>query len=247
MEQADSDYRRSESLYRSQAATGQQLEQARAQRDVTQAQLRAASQDAEAAQGEIQRFQAQRAEAEAGVAEANVMLSHTVIRAPFSGRVTRKMVDVGDTVSPGKPLFALETPTRPELQAVVSESLLPHLRLGQRLEVRIDTLDQTLQGIVREIVPIADPATRTVQVKVSLSPALELVSGLFGRLRVPKGQYQALVAPRSAVREVGQLYLVDVLDARGHPQRRFVTLGNPHDSLVEVLSGLSQGEEVVLP
>ena len=156
-------------------------------------------------------------------------------------------MDVGDTVSPGKPLFALETPSQPELQAVVSESLLPHLRLGQSLEVRIDTLDQTLQGIVREIVPIADPATRTVQVKVSLSPAPELVSGLFGRLRVPKGQYQALVAPRSAVREVGQLYLVDVLDARGHPQRRFVTLGNPHDSLVEVLSGLSQGEEVVLP
>ncbi len=53
--------------------------------------------------------------------------------------------------------------------------------------------------------------------------------------------------PRSAVREVGQLSLVDVLDAQGHPQRRFVSLGSRHDELVEVLSGLREGQEVVLP
>ncbi len=247
LEQASSDFKRYDDLYRDQAATGQQLEQARAQKEVAEAQVRAVSQEVEASQGEIQRIQAQRGEAEAGLAEAGVMLTHTLIRAPFSGRLTRKMVEVGDTVSPGRPLFFLETPSQPELHAIVSESLLPHLRANQVLEVHIDSLDRSFQGTVREIVPMADPATRTVLVRVALPSMPELVSGTFGRLWVPRGEYQALVIPRSAVREVGQLSLVDVLDAQGHPQRRFVSLGSRHDELVEVLSGLREGQEVVLP
>jgi multidrug resistance efflux pump len=247
LDQASSDYRRYEELHKSQAATGQQLEHARAQKDVAEAQARAAMQDVAAAQGEIHRIQAQRTEAEAGVTDANVMLSHTVIHAPITGRLMKKMTDVGEMVSPGRPLFILETPGQPELHAIVSESILPHVRPGQTLETRIDSLDVVLQGVVREIAPKADPATRTALVKVSLPPMPGLVSGLFGRIWVPQGEYHSLVVPRSAVREVGQLTLVDVLDAQGYPQRRFVTLGNRHGEMVEVLSGLQEGEEVVIP
>ena len=64
---------------------------------------------------------------------------------------------------------------------------------------------------------------------------------------MPYGKYEALVAPKEAVREVGQLYLVNVLDHEGYPQRRFVTLGKDHGDLVEILSGLNEGEEVVFP
>ena len=64
---------------------------------------------------------------------------------------------------------------------------------------------------------------------------------------MPYGSYQALVAPAEAVRQVGQLNLVDVVDAEGYPVRRFVTLGKHHDGLVEILSGLEENEEVVIP
>jgi len=242
-----SDYRRYQELYRGQAATGQQLESARAQKDIAEAQELTALKEAQAAQSDIERIQAQKENALAAEAEAQVMLSYTEIQAPFSGRVVKKMVDVGDMVAPSQPLFLLEATSRPELHAFVSDSLLPQLKIGQEVEVSIDALNRTLRGTVREIRPKSDPATRTVLVKIALTPASDLVNGLFGRLKIPYGEYETLVVPFKAVREVGQLYLVEALDSEGYPQRRFVTLGQHHDDLIEVLSGLKENEEVVIP
>ncbi len=246
-EKVVSDYRRYVDLERSRAATGQQLEHARAQKDMIEAHLAATLQEVEAAQREISRSRALKEQAEAAVAEARAMLDYAVIRAPFSGRVTRKMASVGDMASPGQPLFYIETSSRPELHAFLSESLVPFLKIGQEIDVSVEALNKTLPGTLREIIPHSDPSTRTVLVKVSLPPEPGLTSGLFGRLGISRGSYEALVVPEKAVREVGQLYLVDVLDAEGYPQRRFVTLGKRHDGFVEALSGLNEGEEVVLP
>jgi multidrug efflux pump subunit AcrA (membrane-fusion protein) len=246
-QEALADFKRYQDLHEHQAATGQQLGHARALKEMTQAKLTAAREDVQAAKSEIKRIQARIEQAGAAEAAARVMLSYTEIRAPFTGRVVRKTVDVGDMASPGQPLFFLEIPARPELHAFVSDSLIPRLRIGQMLEVHIDALDRSLQGKLREIVLQSDPSTRTVLAKVALPPDVDLVNGLFGRLFIPSGEYEALVIPKKAVREVGQLYLVDVLDPEGYPQRRFVTLGKEHGERVEILSGLNEGEEVVVP
>ncbi|MEJ2730062.1 MAG: efflux RND transporter periplasmic adaptor subunit [Deltaproteobacteria bacterium] len=179
--------------------------------------------------------------------EARTMLSYAVIRAPFSGRVTRKMVDVGDMVTPGQPLFLLDVPAQPQLHAYIAESLITHLQPGQVLKVEIEALSATLEGTIEEIVPLAEPASRTTLVKIALTPMPALVTGLYGRVDIPYGIYRSLVVPMAAVREVGQLHLVTVLDVDGYPHRRFVTLGRRHDDLVEVLTGLQEGEEVTLP
>ena len=241
------DYKRYQDLHKHQAATGQQLGHALAQKEVAQANLTSARQDIQAARSDIKRIQAQIEQANAAEAAARIMLSYTEIRAPFKGRVVRKRVDVGDMATPGQPLFFLEIPAHPELHAFVSDSLIPRLRIGQELKVHIDALDRNLRGTLREIVPQSDPSTRTVLAKVALPPDFDLVNGLFGRLFVPCGEYETLVAPKEAVREVGQLYLVNVLDQEGYSQRRFVTLGKEHGDLVEILSGLNEGEEVVVP
>ncbi|MBN1509049.1 MAG: efflux RND transporter periplasmic adaptor subunit [Sedimentisphaerales bacterium] len=241
------DFKRMEGLFASQAVSSQDLDHARAQKDVTEAQVRAAVQQVAAVRNDTARLDAQKEQAEAAVREAQVMLSFTTIEAPLSGRVVRKMIDPGDMVTPGQPLFVIETPAEPELHAVVGESLVAGMKPEQKLDVRIDAIRQTLQGTVREIVPQADPRTRTMLVKVSLPPQANLVSGQFGVLSVPTGTYQALVIPAVAVRQVGQLHLVDVVDDKGVSHRRFVTLGRSHDDLVEVLSGLKQTERIVVP
>ena len=246
-DKALADYRRYEDLRRYEAATGQQVEHARAQKDSSEANHLAALQEVRAGESEIKRLQAQRDQAQGAVAEARVMLGYTVIRAPFRGKVVSKLVNVGDMASPAQPLFMIETASQPELHAFLSESLLPRFGLGQEMEVHVDALNRAFSGVVREIVPKSDPSTRTVSVKVTLPPDPELVNGLFGRLRVPHGQYDALVVPSEAVREVGQLMLVEVVGSDGYPQRRFVTLGQRHDSMVEVLSGLQENEAVVVP
>lgn len=234
------EFQRTDALRRDQAATGQQWEAARAQRDITESQLRAASHD-------VARLEAQRAQAESAVAEAQSFLDHAVIRAPFTGKVLRKTVDVGDMAAPGQVLFHLDTPGHPELHADLSESLLPQVREGMVLEVRIDALERSVSGRLREIVPQSDPGSRTVRIKIELDPEAGMVNGLFGRVRIPYGSYEALVVPAPAVRQLGQLQLVDVVGADGHPIRRFVTVGEGQAGVVEVLSGLDAGEEVVLP
>jgi HlyD family secretion protein len=245
--QALTDFQRMERLFASQAVSSQELDHARAQKDVTDAQVRAAVQQVAVVRSDAARLEAQKEQAQAAVREAQVMLSFTTIESPLSGRVVRKMIDPGDMVTPGQPLFIIETPAEPELHAVVAESLVATLQPEQKLDVRIDALRQTLQGTVREIVPQADPRTRTMLVKVSLPPQAGLVSGQFGTLAVPTGTYQALVIPARAVRQVGQLHLVDVVDDQGAAHRRFVTLGRSHGDVVEVLSGLTAAERVAIP
>ena len=174
---ASADYKRYQDLYRHQAATGQQLGHARAQKEMTQARLTAAKDDVRAAKSDIKGIEARIEQARAAEAAAKVMLSYTEIRAPFDGRVVRKTVDVGDMASPGQPLFFLEIPARPELHAFVSDSLIPRLTIGQELEVHIDALNRSMKGKLREIVPQSDTATRTVVAKVSLPADLDLVNG----------------------------------------------------------------------
>jgi multidrug efflux pump subunit AcrA (membrane-fusion protein) len=240
------DFARYEDLYRNRAATGQQLDQARSRKDSGDAALQEALHSVEAAESDLRRLEAQKGQAEAALAEARVTLGYAAISAPFSGKVVRKLADVGDTVGPGQAIFLVETSGLPELRAAVPESLASALRVGQEIEAGVDAAGASLTGAVREIAPRSDPASRTILVKVSLPPVPGLVAGLFGRLRIPVGEYRSLVIPSSAVKEIGQLEMVEVLDKEKRAERRFVTLGERHGDLVEVLSGLREGEEAIV-
>lgn len=238
LEQAAADLARTEKLLEAKAATGQQLDHARTQRDTSRSQVLAA-------QGLVQQIQAQQAGAEAAVREAEVMLSFASIEAPFDGKVSGKKINPGDMVGPGQSLFVVESPSEPQLQVMVSETVALHVKTGQTLQVQIDALQRQLDGVVRDILPQADPLTRTVLVKVDLPKDPGLVSGLFGRLRVPIGDYPALVVAKTAIRQSGQLHLLQVVERPGFPVRRFVQIGPEHGPLVEVLSGVKEGDEVV--
>ncbi len=233
MQKAASDARRYENLLKAGAITAQRAQYAKIELDVTAKQLA--------------RLEAQKKQSEEAEREAKVMLSYTVITAPFSGRIVKKIVDVGDMASPGRPLFFLDSPSLAEAHAVVSEALLPYLKVGQPIAVKIDALHRMVQGKIREIVPQADISTRTVLVKITLPASADLVNGLFTRISIPCGSYHALVIPAEAIREVGELYFVDTVDPKGHRERRFIRPGKTRGNLVEVLSGLKAGEEVVLP
>lgn len=238
LHQAAADLTRYEKLVEAKAATQQQLEHARTQRDTAQAQVLAT-------EGLVEQTRAQQVGAEAAVHEAQVMLSYAVIEAPFDGKISSKKINPGDTVAPGQVLFVVENPAEPQLHAMVSETVALHLKVGQTLPVLIDAPQRQFEGVVREILPQADPLTRTILVKVDLPKDTSLLSGLFGRLRVPIGEYSTLVVDKSAVRQSGQLNLLRVLEKPGVPVRRFVQLGPEHGALVEVLSGVQNGDEVV--
>jgi multidrug efflux pump subunit AcrA (membrane-fusion protein) len=115
------------------------------------------------------------------------------------------------------------------------------------LTVRIDALDREFQAVVDEIVPSADPGSRTFLVKVSLPGDPGLYPGMFGRLWIPVGSKERIYVPERAVTEVGQLAYVLVKTKQG-VVRRYIRLGSDTaGDRVEVVSGLRPGEEVRIP
>lgn len=184
--------------------------------------------------------------AQEAVKEAQAMLDWATIRSPLNGTVIDKKVDVGDMVSPGQTLVTLFDPKRMQLVASVRESLAQRLREGQSIGVKVEGLNKQCSGTISEIVPEAQSTSRTFQVKVSGPCPTGIYTGMFGRILIPVDEEEVLVIPRQAVRNVGQLELVDVFD-RGKAIRRAVRIGRQFGEDLEVLSGLRNGEQVVVP
>jgi RND family efflux transporter MFP subunit len=187
------------------------------------------------------------AQAKAALAEAQTMLGYSRIRAPFDGVVTEKRVDPGTLAAPGMPLMTIEATGRYRLEATVDESSIQYVKFGEPVSVSVEALGgRDMKGKVVQIVPAADPASRSFTVKVELPADPNLRSGLFGRAMFPKGERNSIVVPRTAVIERGQLQGVYVLGPDRIANMRYVTLGkNAGDQQVEVLSGLQPGESMV--
>jgi RND family efflux transporter MFP subunit len=200
----------------------------------------------QAAQARREMARAGQAGAKAALQQARTALGYTHIGAPFDGLVTEKKADVGTLASPGMPIFTVEDLRRYRLEATVNETDLRYVRQGQQVSVLIDALgDREVRGKIIEIVPAADPASRSFLVKVELPSDPALRSGLFGRAQFTRGERTALLIPRSAIVERGQLQGIYVLDQKRIAGLRYITLGKPSAQLVEVLAGLQAGEMLI--
>jgi RND family efflux transporter MFP subunit len=185
-------------------------------------------------------------QAEQAVKGAAVMKSYSEIRAPFSGTVTRKMVEPGNLTAPGAPLLIIEKEGTYRLETHVEESRLPLIRLGQPVKVHVEALNLDIDARVSEIVPAVDAASRAFLVRIDLPRVAKLHSGLFARAEFPIEPRPVVVVPASAVRSQGQVQSIFVIEG-GRARSRMVTIGDRHDDQVEVLSGLAPGEKVVYP
>jgi RND family efflux transporter MFP subunit len=181
--------------------------------------------------------------AEESINEIQAMLSWATIRSPIDGIVIDKKGEVGDMATPGQTLATLFDAKRMQLVAVVRESLAHRLKVGQPMEVHIETFGAGGIGTISEIVPEADPTSRAFQVKVTGPCPEGIYSGMFGRILIPLDDELVLVIPRQAVQSIGQLDLVNV-STHGSVSRRAVRLGRAVGDDVEVLSGLREGEAV---
>lgn len=200
----------------------------------------------QAAQARREMAHAGQAQAKAVLQQAHTALSYTHIVAPFDGVITEKKADVGALANPGMPIFTVEDLRRHRLEASVNESDLQYVRQGQQVPVLVDALgNRQLKGKVVEIVPAADPASHSFVVKVELPSDPSLRSGLFGRAQFARGERSALLIPRTAVVERGQLQGIYVLDQNKVAGLRYITLGRPSAGQVEVLAGLQAGETFV--
>ena len=194
---------------------------------------------------QVRLLQAQLRQAYAALETAQVQLSYATIKAPFSGIVVKRHVDPGDMASPGMPLITLIDPSSFHLDVTVPESHIKSIRLGAKVFVFIDALDRTIDGRVYEIVPSADPTSRTFIIKIRLPQVKGLMAGMFGRATFSTGKSKGLFVPERAIWREGSLEGVFVVE-KDTTFKRIVTTGRRNGELVEVLTGLNEGELVVV-
>ncbi len=178
--------------------------------------------------------------------ELKVLLEYTEIKAPGQGQVVRRMVHPGEVTFPGKVLLKLQSRHLLRMEAYVPERLISRIALGEEYEIRIDSLQKTLNGRVIEIVPQADAATRSFLVKLDIEPGLkEIYPGMFARMFIPVDHEDVILVPASAVHFIGQLQTVRVLE-NGETEIRHVRTGRKIQDLIEILSGLNAGEKIII-
>jgi multidrug efflux pump subunit AcrA (membrane-fusion protein) len=120
------------------------------------------------------------------------------------------------------------------------------VQVGARVKVVVPAMNnQAFEGEVDRIVPSADARSRSFQVKVSMPEGPDYKSGMFARVAIPVGGAGMLLVPRSAIVQQGQLNGIYVVDETGIARLRLIRVGKAMESQVEVVSGLSDGQQYV--
>jgi RND family efflux transporter MFP subunit len=182
---------------------------------------------------------------QAMVSEAETMLSYATVRAPFDGVVARKLANAGDLSAPGQPLLEIEGTAAFQIEAGVPDSLAARLAVGTPLVVEVPAAGVTFTGALVELSSASDAFARNVPAKISVPAGTAVRSGQFARVQVPGAPARIMLAPAAAVSTLGQMERVFVaVDNRA--VLRLVKTGATRGERVEILSGVAEGDRLVL-
>jgi RND family efflux transporter MFP subunit len=228
---AETTFERYQRLFSEQAVSRQEFDVKQTERDL-------------AVEG-VARAEARLRQSQAGARAAGTMADYTRIVAPISGIITTKQADLGATVFPAQPLMTIEDEGSYQLELAIPENMGATVKPGTPVQVTLDALGSSFAAKIAEIVPSADPASRTFTGKIALARK-GLKSGMFGRGAISLGSsVRGLLLTRKAVVERGALTSVWVLDKENRARMRLVKVGKTVGDKAEILSGLSDGEQVV--
>lgn len=177
------------------------------------------------------------------LAAAAVPLAHATIRAPFSGLITSKAVDVGAVVAPGAAVYTLEDDRDLEVDLPVPEDSAPALLPGTRVTVLVDALGRSVAGRVRAVVP-ADGATHSALVKVSVAAERGMLSGMYARVTISGKPSRAVAVPRAAMAVRAGQSGVFVLD--GSRAEFLPVETGASDGLLLAVRGVTPGRRVIV-
>lgn len=192
-----------------------------------------------------------RAEADLKAARANLQLAqeqleHTVVRAPYSGIVTERHVELGETASPGQPLMTGLSLDALRLSVTVPQAAIEAVRQHRQARVILDGRETIVTDRLT-FFPYADPASRTFRVRVPLPEGVEgLYPGMFAKVAFTVGETSRLVIPQQALARRSEVTGVYVIEPNDRISLRQVRVGQELNGEVEVLAGLAEGERVAL-
>jgi len=191
--------------------------------------------------------------ATASLAEAREQLSYTQVRAPYSGIVTQRHVEVGEAVQPGKQLMTGVSLDKLRVNVDVPQSLISKIRQYNKAFVYVNKapaipyIKSQTQVEVEKITvfPIADHTSNTFKVRLDLPEGIEgLFPGMFVKTSLVTGEKEELIVPTKSVVHRSEVTAVYVLNDDGAINFRHISLGRVQGDMQVVLSGIDAGEAV---
>ncbi len=181
--------------------------------------------------------------AEAGLLQAKEQLGYTRLKAPYSGIVTQRHIEVGEVAHLGQPLITGLSLDRLRVNVNVPQSLVSKIHSSNEIKVELPD-GQVVIPTSQTIFPYADSASNTVQVRLPLPEKTQnLLPGMFVKASFHIGQRQVLTIPLSCLvqrSELTALYIV----SKGRVTLRRVAIGEQYNDQVILLSGVTADEEV---
>jgi len=178
--------------------------------------------------------------------EIEDLLNYTTIKAPYSGVIAARYADEGDIASPGKPLIVMEKEQAFEVDVTVPESSISYINIGDTMAVSIPSTGAMLEGVVAEISSSAEPMSRQFKAVLLLNIGeYEVRSGMYAEVNIQKEGRPTIFIPKTSLVERGQLVGVYAVSTNNNAVLRWLTPGVEQGDMIEILSGLKDGENFV--
>ncbi len=225
LEQAREEHKRIEGLYNRNNVSESQMDRAAAELTSAQAKFEASG---------------------AALEQAQEQLDHTLIRAPYSGIVTQRFIEVGEMATAGKPVMTGVSLEQLRVSVDVPQSVIPAVREKGQVRVFAPDGEPLATGAIT-IFPFAEMGSNSFQVRVALADTRpELFPGMFVKTVFITGETRELTIPAAAVVYRSEVTGTYVVDGDGRISFRLIRVGRPSNGSLRVLSGLSEGERVAL-
>lgn len=169
------------------------------------------------------------------------------VRSPFAGYVLEKSMLPGQYITPDQTLFTIADLSTIWLIVEVYEQDIAQIKIGQAVTLQTSAFPKDqFEGKISFIYPALSEKTRTLRVRIEIpNPEMELRPGMYAEVQVSNGANQILAVPSEAVVNAGEIQYAFVVHEGKHFEPRLLKIGQTSDDWIEILSGLSDGEEVV--
>lgn len=182
--------------------------------------------------------------AEAGLKQAKEQLAYTQVKAPFTGIVKARHIELGELVSPGQALMTGIALTPLRAVADLPQRIAENYKGADQVTVLVN--DQALSVEKTTLFPYADERHHSVRLRALLSDnSTNIYPGQWAKLRIQTGEREGILVPKAAVLQRGELASVYVLK-EGQPRLRQVRTGEQFNGQTEILAGLQAGDLIVV-
>lgn len=182
------------------------------------------------------------------IAEIEARINDKTIRAPFDGILGLRKISVGSLVVPGTIITTIDDISQIKLDFSVPSVYLDVVKEGLEIKAVSDALpDKAFVGKVTKVSPRVDPRTRSVEVRAILpNPDHVIKPGILLSVSLFRNEREALIVPEESIIQLQKNHYVFVTSQENNVERKQISIGKRHPGWVEVLSGLEEGEQVIV-